>query len=925
MGHVVRKTGILLVSVIAALLAACGGGGASGGGTPPPTRTTPAVRVTPAANGISTGQSLQVTVAVAGTAGSASPTGTVTLNSGSYTSVATALSSGSATINVPAGSLAMGSDTLTASYTPDAASSSVFTTASGSSTVSVTVTTPTVTVTPAFMSIGAGQALNVKVTVAGFSGGPVPTGSVTLTGANGSYSSGAKMLTSGSATITIPGGTLAVGTARLTSSYSPDTAGSAVYASASNSATITVTTQLTPTVAVTPALQSLSTAQQVSVTVKVTGSGTTPAGSVLLSSGSYTSLATTLAAGSATIVIPGYSLLYGSDTLSAAYTPDTASSAIYTIATGTSVAINVARATPAVTVIPASLSINTAQSLGITVAVSGPGTGAPAATGTISVTGGGYTSPTPVALSAGKATITIAAGGLTAGSDTLTATYTPDTAGLTLFKSATGQSAAITVVTMSTISVNTGTSIGTVTDQLMGMNLAAWYDVVGNAPAINAAFGKAGIKAIRWPGGSWADIWHWRTSSTNLLPYNCNDPGPGTGWGGYSPFADFITSIAKGGNYDLALTANYGSNAACNGGGDPAEAATWVAEAVSEGYAPSHMTVGNENYGSWEFDLHPKQWDAATYANSVIGATGYYKLITAASPTTKVGVVVSAGSIQPAWDSTVLSTAKGSYDFVEYHFYARNPGQEDDTYLVHTAAQVLTRNLNIVKSELATAGASTTPIYVGEMGSVSSNPGKQSWSITQGLYAGQTLGEMMNAGVVRATWWIGFGNCNGSLGSMSPSLYGWQTFGAYNVFSDGPTDGLCGAGSGPIGTMSPTAQAFNLFQTIAVPGEHVLGATVNGDRTNIRAYAATHYGGTALFLFNLNENQSQPVTITLSSQSASSDVTITSYDKSIYDQSNPANAGGAKWPGLNTTDLGAQTFPYTLTLTPWSMNLVEIK
>ena len=392
-----------------------------------------------------------------------------------------------------------------------------------------------------------------------------------------------------------------------------------------------------------------------------------------------------------------------------------------------------------------------------------------------------------------------------------------------------------------------------------------------------------------------------------------------TAWGGYSPFSQFVTSIAKGGLYDLALTANYGSNSTCTGGGDPAEAAAWAKEALTEGYPASHMTVGNENYGSWEYDLHTNKWDPVTYANSVIGVNGYSALIKAASPTTKVGVVLDARSIQAAWDSTVLSTAKGSYDFVEYHYYPKNPGQEDDIYLVHSAAPDLTSNLNIVKSELAAAGVANTPIYVGEMGSVSSNPGKQSWSITQGLYAGQTLGEMMNAGVVRATWWIGFGNCNGTAGNDSSALYGWQTFGAYNVFSD--VDPSC-PGEGPIGTMSPTARASELFKNIAVDGESVLGASVTGDRTNIRAYAATHSGGTALFLLNLNQNLSQPVTVTLSGQSASSGVTVITYDKSLYDQT---NAASPVWAVPTTTDLGAQNFPMTLTLTPWSMNVVIIK
>jgi hypothetical protein len=185
---------------------------------------------------------------------------------------------------------------------------------------------------------------------------------------------------------------------------------------------------------------------------------------------------------------------------------------------------------------------------------------------------------------------------------------------------------------------------------------------------------------------------------------------------------------------------------------------------------------------------------------------------------------------------------------------------------------------------------------------------------------------MMNSGVVRATWWIGFGNCDenaqgAAVGNMSSSLYGWQAFGAYNVFSDGPADGPCGVGSGPLGTMSPTARAFQLFSHVAVTGETVLSVNVGG-MPDIRAYAATHSGGTALVLFNLNQTASEPVTVTLSNQSASTGVTVTTYDKAIYDQTNSASP---VWADPTSTDLGAQTLPLTLTLTPWSMNVVTIR
>ena len=153
------------------------------------------------------------------------------------------------------------------------------------------------------------------------------------------------------------------------------------------------------------------------------------------------------------------------------------------------------------------------------------------------------------------------------------------------------------------------------------------------------------------------------------------------------------------------------------------------------------------------------------------------------------------------------------------------------------AAQDFTKNINMVKSELTTAGVPNTPIYVGEVGGNSANPGTQSWSITQGLYAGQLLGEAMNDGISRLTWWDGFGNCFGP-GNNSPLLYGWQNWGAQSVFSDGPSETHC-PDAGPIGTMSPTARAFQLFKNLAVTGESALSTTVNGDMTNIRAYSAT--------------------------------------------------------------------------------------
>ncbi len=475
--------------------------------------------------------------------------------------------------------------------------------------------------------------------------------------------------------------------------------------------------------------------------------------------------------------------------------------------------------------------------------------------------------------------------------------------------------------TISSITVDLSSTGPAVTNKLLGVNMAVWFDVVSNQTGVVSALQSAGITQVRWPGGSDSDQYHWANNA------QCN--------GGYSDpndtFLNFVNDVAKPANLDVALTANYGSDSTCTLGGDPSEASAWATAALAAGITPSHITVGNEEYGSWEYDLHTAPHDPTTYAGAVVGTTGYYHSIKTASPNTLVGIVVDADKASGGWDNTVMANAKGSYDFVEYHYYPETPGQEDDTVLVQKKAQELTTNINTLRSELAKWGTPNTPIYVGEIGGPYSNPGKQSWSITPGLYAGQVLGEMMNAGVSRLTWWIGFGNCNGSNGNDTTSVYGWQDFGAYNVFSDGSDDPTC-PGAGPLGNMSPTARAFQLFSQMGVNNQKVLTATVVGDPTDVRAYAATQpNGGTAVFLFNDNENLAQPVTIALSSKTSSSAVTVTTYDKAIYDLSGsptgtpPDPAGTGTWAPPNTTSMGTQSLPLTLTLTPWSMNLVILQ
>jgi hypothetical protein len=453
------------------------------------------------------------------------------------------------------------------------------------------------------------------------------------------------------------------------------------------------------------------------------------------------------------------------------------------------------------------------------------------------------------------------------------------------------------------VTVERNTPGAVVTDQILGMNMANWFNLT--AKGESAAFAAAGIRATRWPGGSQSDLYHFSTNTECDKGYV--DPD--------ASFDDFINDIAAPNKLDVAVTLNYGSNVTCTGGEIPAEAALWVAYALAHGNTVSHWTVGNESYGSWEYDLHPEKHNATTYAQAV--ATGFYPDIKAANPKTLVGVVVSPGY---NWDQTVLANAK--YDFVEYHYYAQTPGKESDAYLVGEAADEFAAALAEVKSELVAAGKSSTPIYVGELGSVYASPGKQSTSITQALFAGEALGEMMNAGISRATWWLGYGSCtNPSTANFSSSLYGWQNFGGYQDFSDGtPEYGCPDATAVPMGTLLPTARAYQLFSLVAKDGEHALPIALAGNDTNLRAYAATAGTGTAIVLFNTSKTDNQRVSLAIAGMSSSTEVVETVYDRAIYDKSK-SNI----WEGPHKLSRGPQILPLKVTLTPWSMTVIQVE
>ena len=148
---------ILLIVALTLTIEGCGGGGASSGGNTTPTLPTPTVTVTPASTTIPFNAALNVTVAVSGSAGTATGGVTLSANSGSLSGQNATLTSGSATFTIPASTFAAAnggnSVTLTASYQGNTA----YNPATGTAAITVDYVptaagTYTFTVTPASSS-----------------------------------------------------------------------------------------------------------------------------------------------------------------------------------------------------------------------------------------------------------------------------------------------------------------------------------------------------------------------------------------------------------------------------------------------------------------------------------------------------------------------------------------------------------------------------------------------------------------------------------------------------------------------------------------------------------------------------------------------------------------------------------------------------
>lgn len=448
----------------------------------------------------------------------------------------------------------------------------------------------------------------------------------------------------------------------------------------------------------------------------------------------------------------------------------------------------------------------------------------------------------------------------------------------------------------------------------VGMNLHVTNDAT--RPGMVEMIRQTKARIVRWPGGSESDIYQWRTH--RLTPPWYAHPN--------STFDRFMQRLAQPAQVDVAITLNYGSNAAGNGGGDPKEAAAWVADAKAKGYRVPYWTVGNEVFGSWSTDLNEKPHDAATYAAKV--ANAFYPRIKAADPQAKVGVVVNQyDTPNPnGWTQTVLKRAR--YDFVEVHHYPQEPnGGSDEFLLTKAVPQFRQQMLDLQKA----MGNRPVPILIGEFNNVANKPNRQSLSITNALYHGLMYAEGAMLGLAGVFPWETIEDyCTHPAqtklepGDFNPKLYGWQNFGTYSLFSLGLPSNSPSCSRGvpviPFGTAFPTAHAAALFGEFAAPRERLLQTNVAAAFPNLRAYAATRGKGYRVLLFNLDPKTTAKLPLQLSGATETWAGQQITYGKAEYDQTQYGF-----WVGPTRQSLGKIKSGVQVNLPPWSMSVIALE
>jgi hypothetical protein len=466
---------------------------------------------------------------------------------------------------------------------------------------------------------------------------------------------------------------------------------------------------------------------------------------------------------------------------------------------------------------------------------------------------------------------------------------------------AVGASSPAAAQTAASVQVNAAGGLAAVPALGWGLNTAVWDGNLLDAVVPNLLT-KAGVAALRYPGGSTSDLYNWQTNSIV--------PGQGSYANPNNNFDAFMGLVKTVGAAPI-VTVNYGSNASGTGGGDPAYAASWVQYAnVVKGYGVKYWEIGNEVYGngeygaSWETDLH-SQHDPVTYGRNVVQFVNAMKAV---DPTIKVGVVLTApgnwpDGQSPDWNTNVLAQCGSAIDFVVVHWYAQQPGSETDAGLLASPgnpstgiAAMMTKLKNLI-AQYGGARAANIETFVTETNSVAYNPGKQTLSIVNAMFTADNMLSWIENGAHNVDVWDLH---NGPVwGNSSSSLFGSANYGDYGILSNG------WSGEPSPDAPFPTYYGMQMVSLLGKAGDTLVATSSSNSLLTTHAVQQAN-GNLALLLINKDPTNTVNANVSLSGFTPTGGATVYSYTPST----NGVTSTGASGMG-STFSIAAA--PYSLT------------
>lgn len=400
---------------------------------------------------------------------------------------------------------------------------------------------------------------------------------------------------------------------------------------------------------------------------------------------------------------------------------------------------------------------------------------------------------------------------------------------------------AATAATTVHVAVNAQEGLGTIPDTAFGLNTAVYDGLMTDAP-VAGLLRSAGVGMLRYPGGSYGDIYHWQT--------NTADGGfvaPGT------DFDSFMTMANSAGAQPIII-ADYGS-------GTAQEAADWVRYAnVTHHYGAKYWEIGNEVYGnghygaSWEADLHADT-SPAGYAHDLVA---YATAMKAVDPSIRIGAVLTTPGSWPDgvlaagdtadWNHTVLSIAGGSIDFVVVHWYPGGSSAADNlTKSAGIAGAVFT--LRSLINQFAGANAPNVRIAVTET-NATLNKDTQSAA----LFASDNYMTWLENGIFTVDWW----DLHNGTGGPVTTVDGQTDYNDEGVLSNAS----CTAGVCEPAAETPFAPYFGIQMLTRLGGAGDQMVRAASDQPLVAAHAVRRADGDlAVLLVNTDPTSSYPVTL----------------------------------------------------------------